>query len=140
MRTGVIVGLTLLGVGCGAELTVEPGTVDWGTVDFNQPVPDAGHDAREITLTNSGSGSLEVVVLDLEDDRLTLAGQFTTTDPPRLELGKGDVAVLTLGVSGYEPGETGQQITGEVTFAAGRLRDDVILPWSYIPERDAPDP
>ena len=129
-----------LAVGCGGELTVDPTSIEWGDVDFNVATPDPGHDAREITLTNSGSGDLEVVLLDLPTDRLTLGGQLIETDPPRVALGPGDVTVLTLGVSGYEPGETDTTVSGEISFDASRLSDPIPLTWSYVPKREAPDP
>ena len=122
---------------CGGDkLIVDPGSIDWGDVDFNDPVPATGHDPQEITLTNNGGGSLEVMILDLDDDRLTLGGQLDSNDPPRLTLaGGGGVAVLTLGVAGYEPGEIATEIDGELRFAAAGLKDDVIFPWSYVPQR-----
>lgn len=132
----------LLGIGltgCGAELTVLPESIEWGEIDFNVPTPDPGHDAREVTLTNIGSGTLEVVITELDDDRLTVGGQFVETDPPRLVLEPEQWSILTLGVSGYTPGETGTTVRGEVVFAAGRLRDDIVVPWSYVPVRDEPD-
>lgn len=135
MRTAAWLLCSVALTACGAELTVLPEAIDWGEVDFNQPVPTTGHEPVELTLRNTGSGDLEVVFLDLDDERLNLGGQLDSVEPPRLTLAKGDVAVLTLGVAGYEPGETGTEVDGELRLAAGRLRDDVILPWSYVPTR-----
>lgn len=128
--------LVLALVGCGGELSVDPTNIDYGSVDFNVPTPDAGHDAREITVQNTGGGELEVVILDLDAERFSLGGQFTELDPPRLVLGSGDLAVMTLGVSGYTPGETGNTVSGSFLLASSRLRDDIEITWSYVPERE----
>lgn len=126
-------------VACGGELSVDPENIDWGDVDFNTPAPDQGHSARDLTLHNTGSGELEVVILDFDTDRLALGGQFSELDPPRVTLSPGEVSVLSVGVADYTPGEVDTTIRGAFTLASSRLRDDIEIAWSYVPKRDAPD-
>lgn len=125
-------------VACGGELTVEPVELDWGTVDFNAPLPDSGHEPLDLLLINSGSGSLTVVVTDFDDDRLTITGQLDDDDPITVVLDPDETSALNVGVSGYEAGELDQEVTGTLTLAAKRLSDDIIVPWSYTPQREAP--
>lgn len=131
------VGLALLGIGCGSgEIAVRPMSVDFGQVDFNEPRPDTGYDPRSIEIENVGGGSLDVVIRDVDEDRVLVGGQFATAEPRTLQpLDAGSAAVITLGVWGYDLGELDTEVTGSIRLTADGLGEDTIVEWSYTPVR-----
>ena len=134
-----IIGLVAILTGCGSNaLSVEPGSLNWGEVDFEEVKPDEGYDQKSITLTNDGSKSLDISVLNFDDVRLILGAQLETPDPPVLRvIEPGSNAVITVAVWGYdiESGELTEEVTGSFYLDAKSLKDPVEVQWAFTPIR-----
>jgi hypothetical protein len=135
MRTWTVVAL-LATAACGAaEIEVEPDTLAWGEVDFAEPRPDDGYDARRVTIRNVGSRPVDLALRNVDETRLLVSGQFTqgyqlpTLEPERS-------LVLTVGVWAYVPGEWDTLVEGHFRVRGDQLRDDVPVSWSFTPVRN----
>jgi len=133
------IGLIALFMGCSAgELTLSPNPVEFGDIDFNQELPDAGYNVQEVFLQNSGQEDLELVVFGVDDTRILLSGQFSSENPLSLmSIGPGQYHTLNLGVVGYdvEAGERDTLVEGSISVDAPNLKDPQILRWSFTPVR-----
>ena len=135
MRWALLLTSSLIGCGSG-EIVVTPATVSFGEIDFNEPRPDTGYNPTSVEIENVGGGTLDVVVRDVDEERILLGGQFVTTEPPTLQpLDNGSSIVITLGVWGYDLGELDTVVSGTVRITADGLREDTIVGWSYTPVR-----
>lgn len=121
---------------CGsAEIEVQPSTIDWGEVDFAQPRPDDGYDAREVTLRNVGSRPLDVELRGVDRTRIVIGGRFDDRDRlPTLEPDQS--FILTVGVYAYVPGEWTELVEGAFQVHAPQLRDSIPVEWSFTPVRN----
>ncbi len=128
--------LVLFAAACGcAEIEVEPTTIDWGEVDFAQPRPDDGYDARDVTIRNAGDRTVTITVRGVDEERLLVSGQFE--DGYRLApLEAGQTAVLRVGVWAYVPGEWDTLVEGSLRITGDPLRDEIPVAWSFTPIRD----
>ena len=126
---------SLMLAACGsAELEVSPTTLEWGEVDFAQPRPEQGYDAREVTLRNVGSRALDLELVGFDDTRLVVGGRFE--DDYRFPTLEPDQSfVLTVGVYAYVPGEWTQFLEGSFQVDGDQLRDPIPVDWSFTPIR-----
>lgn len=128
--------LTLVGCG-GTEVSVTPAQIDWGDVDFNRARPDGGYDEVVVRLTHASGGPVDLVLRDVDEDHIVVVGPLQVEDPPTLNtLGAGDIISLTVGVWDYEAGERDTAVTGTFRLTADGLKDDLEIPWSFVPVRD----
>lgn len=129
-------GLAL--VGCkGDPLVVTPTFVDFGEVDFQQPRPDTGYNEQQITLQNDGKSTLELRVTGIDEERV-FVGAFWLSDADHTltPIEAGSFSTLTLSVWDYEAGELTTTITGSIQIEGSKLRDPVVIDWSYVPVRN----
>lgn len=127
--------LGFLFVACsGGELTAFPSQIIWGNVDFQSTMPDVGYDARDISLTNTGTLNLDVSLDSYADVYLCLEG----LDSGAQDLGdlEPDQSYsLLVGVCGYQPdqGERDTEITGVLSISHNGANSPVEIPWSFTP-------
>ena len=121
-----------------AALSVDPASLDWGEVDFQQDLPPNGYGEKQLTLTNTGERDLDIVLRDFPTDRFVLGTPpLALADPPTLEpLSPGQTVTLTVGVLDYESGELTTTVTGDFSFTADGLDSPAVATWSYTPIRD----
>lgn len=122
---------------CGGDLIVEPTTLDFGELDFNQTIPDAGYEATQIQISHGLDRDIPVEIYRLDNDRLSLGAQLTESDPPTVNALAGVLSVITIGVIGYEPGEVDSTVSGSISVYSPDLNDTVDVEWSYIPTRES---
>ena len=122
---------------CGGDLIVEPTTLDFGELDFNQTIPDAGYQAPQLPISHGLDRDIPVEIYRLDNDRLSLGAQLTESDPPTVNALAGVLSVITIGVIGYEPGEVDSTVSGSISVYSPDLNDTVDVEWSYIPTRES---
>lgn len=128
--------LPLLLMACGGNETIAitPPTLEFGSVDFQQELPPAGHNVIELSLENTGKRPLSIAFSAFPDDRLTISALFASTSPPTLaDLESGSTHVVQIGVSAYELGERDTQVEGTIQLAAAG--EFFAIPFDYVPVR-----
>jgi hypothetical protein len=108
-------------------------TLDWGEVDFQVEMPEEGYDPQVVTVTNSGTGGLDLTVV-YDEDHLCIQG-FESSPLTLPGLDEGSSYVLSVAVCGYQTGERDTEVTGQVRFRADGLYDEEV-DWSFVPVRD----
>jgi hypothetical protein len=122
-------------------LVLEPATIEWGEIDFQDTPPLYGFDQRQVDLVNEGSVDLEIRVLGYDRERLCLEGyeqEDGSFDLPTLS--PGSRAVLLVGVCGYLTGDTWSEIGSEVRGRIQLMNDGAdpveMLEYSFTPVRN----
>lgn len=144
MRTPAAL-LTLLAAACArdeAVLVVDPPSIDWGEVDFQQPMPMEGYDQRAVDLINDGAKDLTVRIPGFDRLHLCLEGfedQEGVIELPALS--PGSRYVLLLAVCGYdmEAGELETSFQGRVQLVNDGADPVEMLEYSFIPVRNLGD-
>ena len=126
--------LGILFIACaGGELTAFPSQIQWGDVDFQSAMPDDGYDARDITLTNTGSSNIELSLENYNDVHICLQGldgpQSLGTLEPEQSYS------LLVGACGYLPeeGERDNEQSGMVSIKHSGDNSPVEILWSFTP-------
>ena len=120
------------------SVSLSPNPLEFGEIDFNQALPDAGYNAQEIFLRNDGEEDLDLVITGVDDTRVLLSGQFVTQKPLTLmTIGPEQFHTLTLGVVGYdvEGGERDTLVEGSFIVDAPNLKEPARFNWSFTPVR-----
>jgi hypothetical protein len=127
--------LGFLFIACGGgELTVFPSQISWDEVDFQSSMPDEGYDARDISLTNTGTQNIELSLEAYDDIYLCLEGLDSGTQNLGILEPEQNYSLL-VGVCGYQPdqGERDTEITGTLTITHNGNNDSIQIPWSFTP-------
>ena len=116
------------------ELTAFPSTISWGEIDFRENPPEEGFDARNISLTNTGSQTIDIELSGFDNVHLCAMG----LDGEPQSLGKLEVDQsydLQVGVCDYieEDGERDTEITGTIAIAHSGANTPVEITWSFTP-------
>lgn len=126
-----------LSAGCGAgdpeSLSVDPPSIAWGEVDFQQDMPTEGYAEQAINLTNDAEEEVTVEVAALDLDHLCSPGIPQTP----FEIGTltpGQTLSFFVSVCDYsrEGGERDSEQAGTVVFTSssgGRAE----VPWTFTP-------
>ena len=130
---------SLLCLACSTgSVSLSPNPLEFGEIDFNQDLPEAGYNAKEVFLRNDGEEDLDLVITGVDDSRLLLSGQFLTQKPLTLmTIGPEQFHTLTLGIIGYdvEGGERDTLVEGYFIVDAPNLKEPARLNWSFTPVR-----
>jgi hypothetical protein len=129
-----VLGLSLLSACASSGLvTAFPTSLDFGTVDFIDDVPDGGFAPTELTVRNGGESDLAILLTDIDFERLCVAG-FAASPIDIGTLSPGSSYVLTVGVCGYdrEGGERDTLVSGSFNIDAEGA-ETVAVPWSFTP-------
>jgi len=122
--------------GCGGAplIDFEPGSLDWGEVDFGEAVPADGFSPTEVSITNRGETTVELTLTDFPFDMLCLTG-FSEVPAPLPTLEPDQQALLTVAVCAYDAeGGRGVERSGDILIDAdGEIES---LPWSFTPVVD----
>ena len=119
------------------SLQVEPLSIDFGEVDFQQEMPDGGYDPRVITLSNRGEQDLDVWLPGYDQERLCLEGFTAAEGVIELPtLSPGSPYLLTLSVCGYLSGERDLEVEGALRFLNDGEEPAVDLEYRFIPVRE----
>lgn len=125
--------------GCGgpALIDFDPGSLDWGDVDFGAAVPDGGFTPTAVTITNRGESTVELTLMDFPFDYLCVKG-FSDVPAPLPTLEPEQQALLTVGVCAYDAeGGRGVERGGDILIDAdGEVES---LGWSFTPVVDQGD-
>ena len=117
----------------GGELTAFPSQIQWGDVDFQSSMPEDGYDARDITLTNTGTSNIELSLESYDDVHICLKG---LDEPQPLGMLEPEQTYsLLIGACGYQPdqGERDNEQTGTITITHSGANSPVEINWSFTP-------
>ena len=119
--------------GGGGELTAFPSQIQWGDVDFQSSMPEDGYDARDITLTNTGTSNIELSLESYDDVHICLKGLDGPQSLGMLE--PEQTYSLLVGACGYQPdqGERDNEQTGVVSITHSGSNSPVDILWSFTP-------
>lgn len=122
--------------GCApTAIEVNPTSLDFGEVDFQQDVPAGGFNPQAVTITNTGETVVAPSVTGFDDTRLVLNGLFESTDPPTVfPLDPGASVTVQVAVVGYELGERDTTVNGQFRVSADGA-ESVDVQWSFVPVR-----
>jgi hypothetical protein len=97
-------------------------------------MPDEGYDARDISLTNTGTQNIELSLEAYDDIYLCLEGLDSGTQNLGILEPEQNYSLL-VGVCGYQPdqGERDTEITGTLTITHNGNNDSIQIPWSFTP-------
>jgi hypothetical protein len=119
-------------------LVVDPPSVEWGEIDFQQPMPLEGYDQREVSLLNDGVRDLAIRIPGYDRVHLCLEGfedQDGVIELPALT--PGSRYILLPAVCGYdvEAGEIGTTFTGRIQLVNDGADPVEMLEYSFTPVR-----
>ena len=126
-------------VACGpkGELSASPSKLTWTQIDFAgwpDDLPEGGYDAQFITLSNTGSSRLDLVIEDFDFVHLCIEGytESPVTLPP---LNAGQAITVPVGVCGYDvvAGERDTLVRGEIAFDDDSLESPAIVSFQFTP-------
>jgi hypothetical protein len=123
-------------------LVVDPPSVDWGEVDFQQPMPMEGYDQRAVNLINDGMQDLSIRIPGYDRVHLCLEGfedQEGVIELPSLT--PGSRYILLPAVCGYdvEAGEIGTTFHGHIQFVNDGADPVEMLEYDFTPVRHIGD-
>ena len=120
------------------SVSLSPNPLEFGEIDFNQNLPEAGYNVQEVFLRNDGDEDLDLVISGVDETRVLLSGQFLTQKPLTLmTIAPEQFHTLTLGIIGYdvEGGERDTLVEGYIIVDATNLKEPARLNWSFTPVR-----
>jgi hypothetical protein len=127
----------LLCAGCGhGDVLVSPTSLDFGEVDFQTDIPEAGYGAIDVSITNVGKKDLDLTIRGFDATRLVIGGFFPETPYVMDTLPSGAATTISVGVLSYEPGERDTLVEGSFDVTADNLKDPVTVTWSFTPIRN----
>jgi hypothetical protein len=137
--------LPLLAAACFPDegvLVVDPPSIDWGEVDFQQTMPMEGYDQRAVDLLNDGARDLTVRIPGFDRVHLCLEGfedQEGVIELPTIA--PGSRYILLLAVCGYdmEAGELETTFHGRVQCVNDGADPVEMLPYTFTPVRNLGD-
>ena len=117
----------------GGELTAFPSQIQWGDVDFQSSMPEDRYDARDITLTNTGTSNVELSLESYDDVHICLKGLDDAQSLGMLE--PEQTYSLLVGACGYQPdqGERDNEQTGVITITHSGANSPLEILWSFTP-------
>jgi len=117
----------------GGELTAFPSQILWGNVDFQSSMPEDGYDVRDITLTNTGTSTIELSIENFDDIHICLKGLDGAQSLGILEAEQS--YSLLVGACGYQPdqGERDNEQTGVISITHSGANSPVEINWSFTP-------
>jgi hypothetical protein len=126
-------------------VSVEPVSVDFGTVDFKEwptDMPSEGYGSTSVMLTNDGDDTVNLTLISADFERLCLLGISESMVPyswPDLATGK--TLILPIGVCSYsaEEGDRDTLVEGEILIRSTTHEGDLTIPWSFTPTIDMGD-
>ena len=155
--------LAYLLIGCAApsELSALPSSIQWGNIDFAQPMPEEGYSAETISLKNTGEEDIdEIIIEDLQNDfqvsgeagvcppnedcnHLCLQG-FDATPASLLQgsLPPGETFNAVISVCNYieQAGERDDNITGNIEISFSGSDKPIYIDWSFTPVQNLTSP
>ncbi|MFH1463906.1 MAG: hypothetical protein ABIO70_05950 [Pseudomonadota bacterium] len=123
-------------------LVLDPPSLDWGEIDFQQSMPLEGFDQREVNLINDGVKDLTIRIPGYDRVHLCLEGfedQEGIVELPTLS--PGSRYILLPAVCGYdvEAGEIGTTFHGRLQFVNDGTDPVELLEYSFTPVRHIGD-
>lgn len=136
--------LVLIGsvIGCGGalELDMSPSSLDLGTIDFDEEMPEEGFNPQPVTVRNVSDVDTVLSVIDDDPDRLCVQG-FPEPQVP-YELGTlpaGASYTLQVAACGYLPGERDSSVVTGLTLGADGAAAPLDLSVTFVPTRTIED-
>ena len=130
-----LVSLVLLAACGGGELSVSPGSLEFGVVDFSDPeaMPTEGYVSTELVIENTGKGTVTAELTEIDLERLCVPG-FGTTPAKIDDLEEGQRFSIFVGVCDYDE-EVGRDVEakGEIVIGGEGVDEPVVVPWSFTP-------
>ena len=115
------------------EVTPFPSKLEFGEVDFQQPMPDEGYHAAELEITNTGDKEVSLEVIGFDFEHLCLEG-YTSVPATLSSLSESSKFTLLVSVCDYieEAGERDDLLTGDIVIDYGG-EETLQIPWSFTP-------
>ena len=129
----MVLGLLFFACQDSLDLTAFPSSLNFGEVDFHQPMPDGGFSPLELSLTNTGEKDIDLTVVNFDFERLCLEG-YTNTPASLSSLSPSSNFILLVSVCGYieEAGERDDLLEGSIDIDYGA--DELLsIQWSFTP-------
>ncbi len=124
------------------DLAIEPVSLDWGEIDFQDDgcrdcLCEAGCAPMDLVLTNAGEADLEVSLpAGMDADHLCPIGH-DPSGPIELGVLESDASfILRIAVCGYLPGERDTEVSGTVDIENDGVDTVIQVPWSFTPIRN----
>lgn len=130
--------MILLVLACATEPDLDwfPTSIDLGTVDFAQPMPDEGYEPVTVTITNVGEDEVVLTVAGYDDDHLCLPGFPGARAPFELSRVPGGLyALLSVAACGQLAGDIDQTITSELRLTTTGEPPEIVLPVTFVSTR-----
>jgi hypothetical protein len=122
-----------------AVLVVEPALIEWGAIDFQDPMPMEGYDQRSVDLINGGGRELNISIPSYDRVHLCMEGFEDQEGIIQLPaLSPDSRYVLKLSVCSYdmEAGEIGTTFEGRIQLINDGADPVEMIEYSFTPVRD----
>ncbi len=120
-------------------LVLDPPSIDWGEVNFQEVMPMEGYDQREVDITNEGVRDLEIRIPSYDRVHLCMEGFEDQEGIIQLpSLSPESRYVLKLSVCSYdmEAGEIGTTFEGRIQLINDGADPVEMIEYSFTPVRD----